>query len=428
MNKKLLLSALVLVLVCALLVFLGLRQSQPQAPAAAPGQETGSTQQTAHQEPITATLAVCGDIMSHLPQTNDAYDAASNTYSYANCFQFVKPWIEQADFAVGNFETTLNGPPYSGYPQFCAPDALAHDIKAIGFDLVTTANNHSMDKGYNGLCRTLDVLDEAGLQHVGTYRTQEELDKNSGVVVADVGGISVAFLGYSYGTNGIPIQADKNFCLNRFNIDYDGACTTLDQEKLKKELSYAQNLDADLIAVMIHWGIEYQTTQNTYQDQVADFLIQNGADLILGSHSHVPQPIMTRTVTMDDGSTRSGFVCYSLGNFVSNQSPATVNVNYTDTTAVLNIQLTKDPATNETTVSSITYVPLLVLNRGAGASDQYYIMDVHAGMAAYEKGDTSLVTDAVYKKLQYALEGCHSILGASYDYTNGNSSADNTAA
>ncbi|MDY3014182.1 MAG: CapA family protein [Evtepia sp.] len=427
MNKKLFLTALVLVLVCALLVFLGIKKEHPQAPSSQ-GQQTSSTQQTEKQEPITATLAVCGDIMSHLPQTNDAYDASSNTYSYLNCFQFVKPWIEQADFAVGNFETTLNGPPYSGYPQFCAPDALAHDIKAIGFDLVTTANNHSMDKGYDGLCRTLDVLDESGLQHVGTYRTQEEFNENNGVVVADVGGISVAFLGYSYGTNGIPIQSDRNFCLNRFNIDYDGACTTLDQEKLKKELSYAESLNTDLIAVMIHWGIEYQTTQNAYQDQVADFLIQNGADLILGSHSHVPQPMMTRTVTMDDGSTRSGFVCYSLGNFVSNQSPATVNVNYTDTTAVLNIELTKDPATNETTVSGTSYVPLLVLNRGAGVSDQYYIMDVHAGMAAYENGDTSLVTSAVYQKLQYALEGCHSILGESYDYTKTSGSSPENAA
>ena len=107
--------------------------------------------------------AVCGDIMSHLPQTNDAYDAATDTYSYLPCFQYAKAWTESADYTVGNLETTLNGPPYSGYPQFCAPDALAYNLKSIGFDLVTTANNHCMDKGYNGLSRTLDVLDQAEL-------------------------------------------------------------------------------------------------------------------------------------------------------------------------------------------------------------------------------------------------------------------------
>lgn len=414
MNKKIVLVILVLLVLCAALVFLGVRQQT--VPTGGDGNEVQSAQQQEEtREPITATLAVCGDIMSHSPQTNDAYDAATDTYSYLPCFQYVKPWIESADYAVGNFETTLNGPPYSGYPQFCAPDALAYDIQAIGFDLVTTANNHAMDKGFNGLVRTLDTLDQAGLAHVGGYRTQAEYDQSKGVVLADVGGISVAFLGYTYGTNGIPIAAENDFCLNRFNTDYMDTCSTMDQEKLKTELEYAQSLEPDLIAVMIHWGIEYQTTQNEYQTQVADFLIANGADLILGSHSHVPQPMETRTVTLEDGSTRSAFVSYSLGNFVSNQSPATVNVNYTDTTAVLNLELTKDFATGETTVTNISYVPLLVLNRGTGVQDQYLILDVNAGMASHDAGDTSVVTDAVYSKLQYALEGCHNILGADYD-------------
>ena len=225
----------------------------------------------------------------------------------------------------------------------------------------------------------------------------------------------MAFLGYTYGTNGIAVPQDKDFSLNRFNTDYTGACATLDQEKLQQELAYAESLGTDLIAVMVHWGIEYQTTQNAYQEQVADFLISHGADLILGSHSHVPQPLETRTVTLDDGSTRSGLVCYSLGNFVSNQSPATVNVNYTDTTAILNLELTKDPETGETTVSHINYVPLLVLNRGANVQDRYIILDVNAAIAEYKAGNTTTVSDAVYQKLEYALEGCHTILGEKYD-------------
>lgn len=417
MNKKLL-TALILVVLCVLLVFLGLRHEK-SAPAGSSGGEesSGQVQQEPAEtpDPITATLAVCGDVMSHSPQTNDAYDAATDTYSYLPCFQYVKPWIESADYAVANFETTLNGPPYSGYPQFCAPDALAYDLKTIGFDLVTTANNHSMDKGFSGVCRTLDTLDAAQLKHVGSFRTQAEYDANKGVEVVDVGGISVAFLGYSYGTNGIPINAENDFCLNRFNTDYAAECVTLDEAKLSSELSYAKGLGTDLIAVMIHWGIEYQTTQNAYQEQVADFLIENGADLVLGSHSHVPQPMEARTVTLSDGSQRTGFVCYSLGNFVSNQSPSTVNVNYTDTTAILNLELTKNFETGDTTVTNVSYVPLLVLNRGASVQDQYCILDVHAGMSAYESGDTSLVSASVYEKLKYALDGCHTILGEEYD-------------
>lgn len=421
MNKKLLLASLVMVLLCVLLIALGIRHEglRPQYDDQ-DSQGAQDAQQTteAVPDPITVTLAVCGDTMSHSPQTNDAYDATTDTYSYLNCFQYVRPWIEQADYAVANFETTLNGPPYSGYPQFCAPDALAYDMKEIGFDLVTTANNHSMDKGFNGVVRTLDTLDAAGLEHVGTYRTQDEFDENQGVKLVDINGIQVAFLSYTYGTNGIPVSAENDFCINRFNTDYMADCAVLDEAKLTSELSYAQSLEPDLIAVMIHWGIEYQTVQNDYQDQVADFLLENGADLILGSHSHVPQPLMERTVTLADGTQKTGFVCYSLGNFVSNQSPATVQVNYTDTTALLNLELTKNFETQETTVTAVNYVPLLVLNRGANAADRYVILDVHQGMKDYEAGDESLVTGEVYSKLQYALEGCHSILGESYDIAN----------
>lgn len=387
-NRTLIVAALVMVLLCVGLIFLGLRHENAGGGSPGQSQTTDGDTQSQAQQDITATLAVCGDIMSHLPQTNDAYDAATDTYSYLPCFQYAKAWTESADYTVGNLETTLNGPPYSGYPQFCAPDALAYNLKSIGFDLVTTANNHCMDKGYNGLSRTLDVLDQAELKHVGTYRTQAEFDENHGVVVADVGGISVAFLGYTYGTNGIPVAADKDFSLNRFNVDYTGDCVTLDQEKLSSELAYAESLNPDLIAVMIHWGIEYQTTQNAYQEQVADFLISHGADVILGSHSHVPQPMGTRTVTLDDGSTRTGFVAYSLGNFVSNQSPATVNVNYTDTTAILRLELTKNGQTQETTVTDVSYVPMLVLNRGTGVQDQYLILDVNALIADYDKAGT----------------------------------------
>ena len=366
-------------------------------------------------EPTVATLAVCGDVMSHMPQTQDAYVSEAGIYDYLPCLQFVKPWISSADFAVANLETTLNGPPYSGYPQFCAPDALAQNLKDIGFDLVTTANNHSMDKGYTGLCRTLDVLDNAGLLHVGSYRTQAEFDRNHGVVVVNVGGISVAFLGYTYGTNGIPVRDANNFSLNRFNIDYQSTCLDPDLNKLSSELAYAKSLKPDLIAVMIHWGVEFQTTENSYQDQIADFLIQNGADLILGSHSHVPQPMMTRMVTMADGTTRSAFVSYSLGNFISNQSPATTGKNYTDVTAILNFELTKDPGTGKTTITHVSYVPLLMLNRGSGVSHRYYLLDVHRAMTEYQAGTNSLITPAVYAKLQYALDGCHKILGPDMD-------------
>ena len=347
--------------------------------------------------PTTATLAVCGDAMSHMPVTNDAWDGEK--YDYVRVMSGAKSRVEAADYAVVNLETTFaGGPKYSGYPAFNSPDGMAQGLKDLGFDLCLTANNHSLDKGWSGLSRTLDVLDETGLAHVGTSRSQEERDAN--LVVADVGGISVAFLGYTYGTNGIPVPKDHPYCINVFNTDYLSGLRELDRDRLAADLEQAKAADADLIAVMIHWGVEYQTKQNAYQEEVADFLFANGADIILGGHSHVPQPMELRT--LEDG--RQGFVCYSLGNFISSQ-----NDEYTDTTAVLTLELTRDNETGEAQVTGYSYAPMYMLDREAGAKPRFQLLDVYETLASGEAGES------LTRRLEKAVADCHKIFGAAGD-------------
>ena len=347
--------------------------------------------------PTTATLAVCGDAMSHMPVTNDAWDGEK--YDYVRVMSGAKSRVEAADYAVVNLETTFaGGPKYSGYPAFNSPDGMAQGLKDLGFDLCLTANNHSLDKGWSGLSRTLDVLDETGLAHVGTSRSPEERDAN--LVVADVGGISVAFLGYTYGTNGIPVPKDHPYCINVFNTDYLSGLRELDRDRLAADLEQAKAADADLIAVMIHWGVEYQTKQNAYQEEVADFLFANGADIILGGHSHVPQPMELRT--LEDG--RQGFVCYSLGNFISSQ-----NDEYTDTTAVLTLELTRDNETGEAQVTGYSYAPMYMLDREAGAKPRFQLLDIYEALASGEAGES------LTRRLEKAVADCHKIFGAAGD-------------
>lgn len=344
--------------------------------------------------PTTATLAVCGDAMSHMPVTNDAWDGEK--YDYVRVMSGAKSYVEAADYAVMNLETTFaGGPKYSGYPAFNSPDDMARGLKDLGFDLCLTANNHSLDKGWSGLSRTLDVLDGVGLAHVGTSRSQEERDAN--LVVADVGGISVAFLGYTYGTNGIPVPKDHPYCINIFNTDYLSGLRTPDKERLTAGLEQAKAANTDLIAVMIHWGVEYQTRQNAYQEELADFLFANGADIILGGHSHVPQPMELRT--LEDG--RRGFVCYSLGNFISSQ-----NDEYTDTTAVLTLELTRDNETGEAQVTGYRYAPMYMLDREAGANPRFQLLDVYETLASGEAGES------LTGRLEKAAEDCRKIFGA----------------
>ena len=367
------------------------QEAPPEPPAVL--EEPAVPEEPEPPEPTVAVLAVCGDAMSHMPVTNDAWNG--ERYDYARIMAAAGPYVEAADYAVVNLETTLSGgPPYSGYPAFNSPDDLAYDLKVLGFDLCLTANNHSLDRGFSGLSRTLDVLDGAGLAHVGTSRTQEEYER--GVSVADVGGISVAFLGYTYGTNGIPIPKKHPYAINVFNTDYLTTLSKPDWDRLAADLEAARAMETDLIAVMVHWGLEYKLEQNRYQEELADFLFENGADMVLGGHSHVPQPMELRT--LPDG--RQGFVCYSLGNFISSQTKPN-----TDTTAVLTLTLTRDNETGEAQVTDYAYIPMYMLHRAEGASPRFELVDIHAALDSGETGE------ALRQKLSKALETCRSVFG-----------------
>lgn len=386
-----------------------------QQPAAAPtptAAETRAPTPTPVPEDTVAVLAVAGDTVGHNPLNQDAYDSASGRYDYTRLYADVQHHIEGADYAIVNLETTLSGGTPSGYPSFNSPDDWAEGLKNAGFDLASTANNHSKDRGYDGIFRTLDVLDQVGLEHVGTYRSQAERDENSGIVVADVGGISVAFLCYTYGLNGNLISEERDWCVNRFNLDYATDLRTPDTALLRRDLAAAQALETDLVAVIMHWGVEYQNRPNAYQQEMAEFLVANGADLVLGSHPHVVQRYETVTAAAPDGSERSGFVIYSLGNFVSNQY-----YDYTNMTIILKLTLRKDGATGETSLDSVEYVPCYMLQRrDLPRGRQYALLDVYNALEEYEGGDSSRLSPADYQGLQATLKHCHEIFGPEGDY------------
>lgn len=376
-----------------------------------PAVSTQAPHPTPTPAPTVAHLMVAGDIMSHMPLIEDAYIAATGEYDYSHILASATAQLARADYAVANLETVLaGGPNYSGYPTFNSPDALAQNIRDAGFDLLSTANNHSRDMGVQGVFRTLDVLDETGLAHVGTYRTQEERVATSGIYVADVGGLSVAFLSYTYGLNGYRLGSDQMFAVNLFNLDYYTTLSDPDLDLLRADLEAARALDTDLIAVFIHWGVEYQDKPNQYQQSMAHFLVEQGADLVLGGHPHVLQPYETITVNGWDGQERQGFICYSLGNFISNQQELK-----TKTTVILDLELTRDPLTGETRLTDVCYTPYYMLHRDdQPAGERRLLVEIHQAMAGYEAGST-LVSQDAYSQLQAALAHCHKILGEGGD-------------
>lgn len=343
---------------------------------------------------ITVNMAVIGDIMCHSTNFQSAYNSETDSYDFSNVFTDIKPYIENADIAVGNLETTFAGKNvgYSGYPTFNTPEALAKNIVDLGVDVVSTANNHSLDKRYNGLISTLDELDKVGLSHTGTYRSKEEQDT---ILTKNVNGINIAFLSFTYGTNGIPVPSGKEYCVN-----------LIDENLILDQLSKAKALNPDVICVNMHWGNEYKLVQNKTQEKLADFLFKNGADIILGSHPHVLEPMEKRTITLEDGSTKDGFLIYSLGNFMSGQV-----IENTRNSIILQLQITKH-SNNKITIDSYNYIPTYMLDTGINSNDRYKILDVNNTISKYENGDTS-ISESLYNTLKSVKVKIEKVIGNS---------------
>ncbi len=257
-------------------------------------------------DPIaTATLSVVGDLMVHEWQLDNAYDKTTKTYDFYKSFRFIAPYLNKADYTIGNLETTLGESNFTGYPTFCTPDSFAQAIKDAGFDFVTTANNHANDRREAGILRTLNVLDKLGIDHTGTYRSKSERDT---VFVKEINGISFAFLSYSYSTNGIPLTQGKDYL-----------CNMLDEKLIENDIKAAKALNPDFIVVLPHMGNEYELyPKQVFKDWVK-LMFNAGADIVLASHPHVQQTAEYVTVTDADGTERTCFVAYSLGNFISSQ-------------------------------------------------------------------------------------------------------------
>lgn len=309
------------------------------------------------QDTTRLSIIFGGDIMGHDSQIASAYDPAKKKYDYTSCFQFIKPYLESADLAIGNLELTFAGPPYKGYPQFSSPDELAVGLKASGFDVLVTSNNHCVDRGRKGLERTIMMLDSLDIPHTGTF-VDTVSRMNDSPLIIEKNGFKLALLNYTFSTNGLPVA--KPNIVNR-----------IDKNLIKKDLDKAKSLNPDAIIVFTHWGVEYESLPRQADVDVAEFCFKNGAKLVIGAHPHVLQPMEWRK-------DKDQFVVYSLGNYVSGQRKR-----YTDGGALASIELEKISVTQDsvtttstTRISNAAYY-LHWIYRTIDSNKDYYMLPVH---------------------------------------------------
>lgn len=299
-------------------------------------------------------IAAFGDTMLHSPQIKGG-TTPNGGYNFDHFFTEVKPYLQSADIAIGNLETTLAGKEkgYKGYPQFNAPDQIVDALLKSGVDLMSTANNHSMDTGEQGVKRTHEVLTKKGLLPVGTAPAPEQRKPT----IVKKNGITFAFLAYTEHTNGLPVPQGKEYLVN-----------IIDSKKIAEDIKESKALGAEFVIVSLHFGMEYQRKPSEEQIKIANQALQDGADVILGSHPHVIQPM--EKVNMQG---KEKLIIYSMGNFVSNQF-----FPYTDEGMILFFDVEKNSETNQVKLKNIAYLPTFVHKYNKAGKNKYVVIPMEA--------------------------------------------------
>jgi len=336
---------------------------------------------------ITVTVSVVGDLMCHSPQFDYAM-VDNDSFDFSPVYREVKKYFRESDFVFGNLETVTAGKhkKYSGYPFFNSPDEYITALDRAGFYLLTTSNNHSLDKGEEGVLRTINQIKERGIIYNGTFISEGDRDS---VRIIDIKGIKIAFLAYTYGTNGNPVPKGKSYLINLIDFDL-----------IESDIGKAKNSDADIVLVHYHFGDEYKREPTAYQEEVVQKTISSGADIIIGGHPHVLQPV--RYFKTQNGNIDTGFVAYSLGNFISNQ-----RWRYSDAGVILNIELTKNVNNNTARISDVSYIPTWVYKGETARGNEFVILPLLSG---YESSTDIFPEDSDIEKMKQAFDDTNEIM------------------
>ncbi|TAE27271.1 MAG: CapA family protein [Candidatus Kapaibacterium sp.] len=338
-------------------------------------------------------VAVAGDFMCHDTQIAAALQEASKgkeTYDFTSCYDHISPLIQKADFAFGNLETVLAGKRerYTGYPMFNSPDAYAVALKNAGFDALTTANNHSYDRRYVGIQRTLKVLDSLGIPHTGTTESKQERSKP---LVVNVAGIRLGIIAFTYNLNdGPPPQ------------QYRTTVNIIDTALIRADIAFLRSLPAqerpDIILASVHWGSEYELQPRADQRAFADWLVRAGANALLGAHPHVVQTVEKQDfVQVLDGKldTIAYPVVYSMGNFISAQ-----RTKPRDAGSLVWLDIAKDSVSGRAKIIGQGFTPTYVWRpRTSTGKLGYKVLSVPQALKELEVNPSAYPAD-VAKRLQ----------------------------
>ncbi len=342
-----------------------------------------TTNQGISESDVLIQMSAVGDILCSQAMLDDAYNEETKAYDFSNMFRRVSGYINNADIIMGTMET---GVASGDYNDKNAPLEFAQAVKDSGVNLVTISHNHSLDNGVAGLSETKENLEKIGYTVVG-----DKLDTSNAVVIREVKNTKIAFLTYTcFLDNQNNLSDEEKSCINIYS-----------EEQAKSDIEYAKENDAEYICVLIHWGDAISETVNDEQREIANFLVENGANLILGAHPSVVQPMEVRQNKDGD----NVFIAYSIGTYIS-----TLSSEEAKTELVLNIELRKNGKDGKVTLNKVDYTPIYMLDNGVNAQNRFELIDMKSTATSYAGGNTEIVTRETYDSLVRALDRLNGIL------------------
>lgn len=391
--------AIVALLILGVLIFRGCQPDPGPTTLPAPSTTLPPVTTAPPTQPIepetVITLVAGGDL--NVTDKVVASGEHDGRYDYTYNFMDIAPIFARAHVSMLNLEGNLFGAPF-GSATASAPQELVQALSNAGVDMIQMANSYSVQNGILGLSATLNQIRAADMEPLGAFATNEEFQQSQGFTIRNIGGIRVAFVAFTKGVGSLGLPAGNENCVNLLYKDYTSTYQQIDEEGITAVLRAAQAQKPDITVALLHWGSEYNNIVSESQKKIAELMLREGVDAIIGNHSHYVQQV---SYDADSGTV----VAYSLGDFYGDGEKS--NTNYS---ILLELEITRNNYTGETKITACNYVPIYTLTPEKDGESMRVVRILEA-MEQYERNHVNKVSSTVYENMKVALERIKSRVG-----------------
>lgn len=342
-----------------------------------------------------ATLVAAGDIRFNAQML--AGLSGPDGFDFTDCFSSLTGAVAAGDLSIVNIEGNFCGAPYGG-DNASYPESLLTALHQCGFNVVQTANSYSIANGLSGLVGTKQAIEAAGMEALGTFESAEDREESGGVLIKDVNGIRIALIGLTKGTNGLHLPEGAEYCVNLMYEDYDTTYSRIDKAGMRKLVDQAKSYAPDAIVCMVHWGSENTTEVSDAQLEIAEYLLDLGVDVIIGTHSHLVGPIDGPSTAAVVGTRDRGLIAYSLGDLISSSEKESTHVGCL-------LSVTFEKTEGKTVIADIQYFPTYSAYPSEEYDQQSYcVYDSLLAIRHYESSHYEHVSAPMYEHLLETVE------------------------